>query len=55
MPKIVDRSISQAELDARGFERRLTQERVTPLAAGRRLPMVEVDGTTRILIAYYFM
>jgi hypothetical protein len=31
VPKIVDRSISQAELDTRGFERRLTQERVTPL------------------------
>ena len=30
-PKVVDRSTFQAELDALGFERRLTQEKATPL------------------------
>jgi predicted dithiol-disulfide oxidoreductase (DUF899 family) len=32
-----------------GFERKLTHEKATQCAARRRLPMVEVDDTTRLI------
>ena len=69
-PKVVDRAMFQAELDAL---RAHTREGDAIAAARRRLPMVEVDGATpligergavilldafqgrRMLIAYYFM
>ena len=46
-PKIVDRSMFQAELDAlRVREKAHTKEGDAIAAARRRLPMVEVDGST---------
>jgi len=49
-PKIVDRSIFQAELDAlRVREKAHTREGDAIAAARRRLPMVEVDGTTPLI------
>ena len=46
-PKVVDRSIFQAELDAlRVREKAHTKEGDAIAAARRRLPMVEVDGAT---------
>ncbi len=49
-PKIVDRSAFQAELDAlRVQEKAHTREGDAIAAARRRLPMVEVDGTTRLI------
>ena len=49
-PKIVDRSNFQAELDAlRVREKAHTREGDAIAAARRRLPMVEVDGTTRLI------
>jgi predicted dithiol-disulfide oxidoreductase (DUF899 family) len=49
-PKIVDRSIFQAELDAlRVREKAHRREGDTIAAARRRLPMVEVDGATPIV------
>jgi len=49
-PKIVDRSIFQAELDAsRVREKAHTREGDAVAAARRRLPMVEVDATTRLI------
>jgi predicted dithiol-disulfide oxidoreductase (DUF899 family) len=48
-PKIVDRSTFQAELDAlRVREKAHTREGDAIAAARRRLPMVEVDGATRL-------
>jgi predicted dithiol-disulfide oxidoreductase (DUF899 family) len=49
-PKIVDRSTFQAELDAlRVREKAHTREGDALAAARRRLPMVEVDGATRLI------
>ena len=49
-PKIVDRSIFQAELDAlRLREKAHTREGDAIAAARRRLPMVEVDGATPLI------
>ncbi len=49
-PNIVDRSTFQAELDAlRVREKAHTQEGDAIAAARRRLPMVEVDGATRLI------
>ncbi len=46
-PKVVDRSTFQAELDAlRVREKAHTREGDAIAAARRRLPMIEVDGTT---------
>ena len=48
--KVVDRSIFQAELDAlRVREKAHTREGDAIAAARRRLPMVEVDGTTPLI------
>src|ERR1700757_1129231 len=50
VPKIVDRSTFQAELDAlRVREKTHTREGDAITAARRRLPMVEVDGTTPLI------
>ena len=49
-PKIVDRSVFQAELDAlRVREKAHTREGDAIAAARRRLPMVEVDGATPLI------
>jgi hypothetical protein len=49
-PKVVDRSTFQAELDAlRVREKAHTREGDAIAAARRRLPMVEVDGTTPLI------
>jgi predicted dithiol-disulfide oxidoreductase (DUF899 family) len=49
-PKIVDRSAFQAELDAlRLREKAHTREGDAIAAARRRLPMVAVDGATRLI------
>jgi predicted dithiol-disulfide oxidoreductase (DUF899 family) len=49
-PKVVDRSTFQAELDAlRVREKAHTREGDAIAAARRRLPMVEVDGATRLI------
>jgi predicted dithiol-disulfide oxidoreductase (DUF899 family) len=49
-PAVVDRSTFQAELDAlRVREKAYTKEGDAIAAARRRLPMVEVDGTTRLI------
>ena len=49
-PKIVDRAAFQAELDAlRVREKAHTREGDAIAAARRRLPMVAVDGTTRLI------
>jgi predicted dithiol-disulfide oxidoreductase (DUF899 family) len=49
-PTIVDRSTFQAKLDAlRVREKAHTSEGDAIAAARRRLPMVEVDGTTRLM------
>ncbi len=50
VPKIVDRSAFQAELDAlRLREKAHTREGDAIAAARRRLPMVEVDGATPLI------
>jgi predicted dithiol-disulfide oxidoreductase (DUF899 family) len=50
LPAVVDRSTFQAELDAlRVREKAHTREGDAIAAARRRLPMVEVDGTTRLI------
>ena len=50
VPKIVDRSSFQAELDAlRIREKSHTHEGDAIAAARRRLPMVEVDPTTKLI------
>ena len=50
MPAAVDRSTFQAELDAlRTREKAHTRESDAIAAARRRLPMVEVDGTTPLV------
>src|SRR6202451_886376 len=50
VPKIVDRSTFQAELDAlRVREKAYTREGACSAAPRRRLPMVEVDGTTPLI------
>jgi predicted dithiol-disulfide oxidoreductase (DUF899 family) len=50
VPKIVDRSTFQAELDAlRVREKAYTREGDVIAASRRRLPMVEVDGTTPLI------
>ncbi|MGA9851709.1 MAG: DUF899 family protein [Gammaproteobacteria bacterium] len=52
-PKLVDRSIFQAELDVlRIREKAHTKEGDAIAAARRRLPMVEVDGTTPLISAH---
>jgi predicted dithiol-disulfide oxidoreductase (DUF899 family) len=49
-PAVVDRSAFQAELDAlRVREKAYTKDGDAIAAARRRLPMVEVDGTTRLI------
>lgn len=49
-PDIVDRSTFQAELDTlRAREKTHTREGDAIAAARRRLPMVEVDGATRLI------
>ena len=49
-PALVDRSMFQAELDAlRAREKAHTREGDAIAAARRRLPMVEVDGTTPLV------
>lgn len=49
-PRVVDRSTFQAGLDAlRVREKAHTREGDAIAAARRRLPMVEVDGTTRLV------
>jgi predicted dithiol-disulfide oxidoreductase (DUF899 family) len=49
-PKIADRSVFQAELEAlRGREKAHMKEGDAIAAARRRLPMVEVDGTTPLI------
>ena len=49
-PKVVDRSIFQAELDAlRAREKAHTREGDAIAAARRRLPMFEVDGSTPLI------
>lgn len=50
VPPAVDRATFQAELDAlRAREKAHTREGDAIAAARRRLPMVEVDGTTRLI------
>lgn len=50
MPKLVDRSAYQAELDAlRVREKAHTREGDSIAAARRRLPMVEIDGSTPVV------
>src|SRR5919108_3513214 len=50
VPAVVDRGTFQAELDAlRVREKAHTREGDAIAAARRRLPMVEVDGTTRLI------
>jgi predicted dithiol-disulfide oxidoreductase (DUF899 family) len=50
VPAAVDRSTFQAELDAlRAREKAHTREGDAIAAARRRLSMVEVDGTTRLV------
>src|SRR6202140_2200147 len=50
VPKIVDRSTFQAELDAlRVREKAYTKEGDAIAAARRQLPMVEVDGATPLI------
>jgi len=50
VPAVVDRSIFQAELDAlRVREKAHRREGDAMAAARRRLPMVEVDGTTPLI------
>jgi predicted dithiol-disulfide oxidoreductase (DUF899 family) len=50
VPAVVDRGSFQAELDAlRVREKAHTREGDAIAAARRRLPMVEVDGTTRLV------
>lgn len=50
VPRIVDRSTFQAELDAlRVREKAQTKEGDAISAARRRLPMVEVDGATPLI------
>jgi predicted dithiol-disulfide oxidoreductase (DUF899 family) len=50
VPTVVDRAIFQADLDAvRVREKAHTREADAIAAARRRLPMVEVDGTTRLV------
>jgi predicted dithiol-disulfide oxidoreductase (DUF899 family) len=50
IPAVVDRSTFQAELDAlRVREKAHTREGDAIAAARRRLPMVEVDGATRLV------
>ncbi len=50
VPAVVDRGIFQAELDAlRVREKAHTREGDAIAAARRRLPMVEVDGTTPLI------
>jgi len=50
VPKVVDRSMFQAELDAlRVREKAHTHEGDAIAAARRRLPMVEVDGATPLV------
>src|SRR6266700_1818246 len=50
VPAVVDRSTFQAELDAlRVREKAHTHEGDAIAAARRRLPMVEVDATTRLV------
>jgi predicted dithiol-disulfide oxidoreductase (DUF899 family) len=49
-PKVVDRSTFQAELDALRLREKVhTREGDTIAAARRRLPMVAVDGATRLI------
>jgi predicted dithiol-disulfide oxidoreductase (DUF899 family) len=49
-PKVVDRATFQAELDAlRVREKTHTKEGDAVASARRRLPMVEVDGATRLI------
>jgi predicted dithiol-disulfide oxidoreductase (DUF899 family) len=49
-PKVVDRATFHAELDALRFrEKAPTHERDAIAAARRRLPIVEVDGTARLI------
>jgi predicted dithiol-disulfide oxidoreductase (DUF899 family) len=49
-PAVVDRAAFQAEMDAlRAREKAHTRESDAIAAARRRLPMVEVDGTTRLI------
>jgi len=49
-PKVVDRSTFQTELDAlRVREKAHTREGDAIAAARRRLPMVEVDGSTPLI------
>ena len=49
-PKIVDRSVFQAELDALPVrEKAHTHEGDAIAATRRRLPMVDVDGTTTLI------
>src|SRR5262249_56188426 len=53
VPKVVDRSTFQTELDALRFrEKSHTREGDAIAAARRRLPMVEVDGTTPLIGEY---
>src|SRR5215217_8251062 len=50
LPAVVDRATWQAELDAlRTREKAHTREGDAIAAARRRLPMVEVDGTTQLV------
>jgi predicted dithiol-disulfide oxidoreductase (DUF899 family) len=50
VPAVVDRGTFQAELDAlRVREKAHTREGDAIAAARRRLPMVEVDGTIRLI------
>jgi predicted dithiol-disulfide oxidoreductase (DUF899 family) len=50
IPKVVDRNVFQTELDAlRVREKAHTREGDAIAAARRRLPMVEVDGTTPLV------
>ncbi|MFZ3275434.1 MAG: DUF899 family protein, partial [Candidatus Sulfotelmatobacter sp.] len=50
VPRIVDRATFQAELDlVRVREKAHTHEGDAIAAARRRLPMVEVDGTTTLI------
>jgi predicted dithiol-disulfide oxidoreductase (DUF899 family) len=50
MPRLVDRAAYQTELDAlRVREKAHTREGDAIAAARRRMPMVEVDGTTRLV------
>src|ERR1700677_2745776 len=49
-PPVVDRGAFQAELDAlRAREKAHTREGDAITAGRRRLPMVEVDGATRLI------